>query len=133
LHAESSQAFFHMMLAHTTPPLVVIHDGARSPTRASTQACVAAPSERITEHPLPSYAPDDTPMADLWRKTKKRATPNPYCKAFAAVVVAVDKAHRRELKVDSIENKRLIGTASPWRGSATLTAQATQCRAIEAY
>jgi transposase len=91
-HAESSQAFFQTILAQTTPHLFVIHDGARSHPRASTQAFLAAHSERITEHPLPSYAPDDTPIAYLWRKTKKRATHNKSFKEFAAVVVSVDKA-----------------------------------------
>jgi transposase len=42
--------------------------------------------------PLPSYAPDDNPLAYLWKKTKKRASHNPYCGAFAALTVAVDKA-----------------------------------------
>ena len=53
---------------------------------------MAARSERITEHPLPSYSPDDNPIEYLWRKTKKRATHHKYFKEFAAVVVSVDKA-----------------------------------------
>jgi DDE superfamily endonuclease len=81
-----------MILAQTTQPLFVIHDGARYHTSASTQAFLAAHSARITEHPLPSYSPDYTPIAYLWRTTKKRATHNKYFKAFAAVVVSVDKA-----------------------------------------
>jgi transposase len=43
-------------------------------------------------HPLPSYSPDDNPIAYLWKKTKQRATHNQYCKAFAALTVSVDKA-----------------------------------------
>jgi hypothetical protein len=91
-HAASDQAFFQTILAQTTPHLFLIHDGARSHTSASTQAFLAAHSERITEHPLPSSSPDDTPIAYLWRKTKKRATHHKYFKEFAAVVVSVDKA-----------------------------------------
>lgn len=91
-HAESSPAFFPTILAQTTQPLFLLHDGARSHTRASTQAFVAAHSERITEHPLPSSWPDDNPMEYLWRQTKNRATHNKDFKELAAVVVSVDKA-----------------------------------------
>ena len=91
-NSESYQAFLQMILAHTTQHLFLIHDGARYHTSASTQAFLAAHSERITEHPLPSYSPDYNPIEYLWRKTKKRATHNKYFKEFAAVVVSVDKA-----------------------------------------
>ena len=91
-HSESYQAFLHMILAQTTQHLFLIHDGARYHTSASTQAFLAAHSERITEHPLPSYSPDYNPIEYLWRKTKKRATHHKYCQEFAAVVVSVDKA-----------------------------------------
>jgi len=91
-NSESYQAFLQMILAQTTQHLFLIHDGARYHTSASTQAFLAAHSERITEHPLPSYSPDYNPIEYLWRKTKKRATHNKYFKEFAAVVVSVDKA-----------------------------------------
>jgi transposase len=91
-NSDSYQAFLQMILAQTTQHLFLIHDGARYHTSASTQAFLAAQSERITEHPLPSYSPDYNPIEYLWRKTKKRATHNKYFKEFAAVVVSVDKA-----------------------------------------
>jgi transposase len=91
-NSESYQAFLQMILAQTTQHLFLIHDGARYHTSASTQAFLAAHSERITEHPLPSYSPDYNPIEYLWRKTKKRATHNKYFKECAAVVVSVDKA-----------------------------------------
>ena len=91
-NSESYQAFLQMILAQTTQHLFLIHDGARYHTSASMQAFLAAHSERITEHPLPSYSPDYNPIEYLWRKTKKRATHNKYFKEFAAVVVSVDKA-----------------------------------------
>jgi transposase len=91
-HSESYQGFFQMILAQTTPHLFVIHDGARYHTSASPQAFLAAQSERITAEPLPSYAPDDHPIAYLWKKTKKRATHNKYFKEFAAMTVSVEKA-----------------------------------------
>ena len=53
---------------------------------------MAAQSERLTAEPLPSYSPDDHPIAYLWKKTKKRATHNTYFKEFAAMTVSVEKA-----------------------------------------
>ena len=91
-HAESSQGFLQMLMEQTTQPLFLIHDGARYHTSAATQAFLAAHRDRITVEPLPSYSPDDNPIAYLWKKTKKRATHNQYFKEFAALTVSVDKA-----------------------------------------
>ena len=91
-HSESYQAFLQMIMAQTTPHLFLIHDGARYHTSASTQAFLAAHSDRITAEPLPSYSPDYNPIEYLWKKTKKRATHNQYFKEFAALTVSVEKA-----------------------------------------
>ena len=91
-HSASSQAFLQMIMAQTSEHLFLIHDGARYHTSASTQAFLAAHSERITVEPLPSYSPDDNPIEYLWKKTKKRATHNQYFKEFAVLTVSVDKA-----------------------------------------
>ena len=79
-------------MEHTTQPLCLIHDGARDHTRAATQAFWAAHRDRITVEPLPSYSPAYNPIEYLWKKTKKRATHNQYCKELAALTVSVDKA-----------------------------------------
>jgi len=92
LNSESSQGCLQMILEQTTEHLFVIHDGARYHTSAATQAFLAAHRERITVEPLPSYAPDYHPIEYLWKKTKKRATHNQYCKEFALLTVSVDKA-----------------------------------------
>jgi transposase len=70
----------------------LIHDGARYHTSKATQQFLEAHGERITAHPLPSYAPDYHPLEYLWKKTKKRATHNQYCKEFAALTVSVEHA-----------------------------------------
>src|SRR5512132_3911155 len=72
--SDSYQIFLHMILAHTTAHLFLIHDGARYHTSAATKACLAAHHDRITAHPLPSYSPDYNPIEYLWKKTKQRAT-----------------------------------------------------------
>jgi hypothetical protein len=66
--------------------------GARDHTSQATTQCLAQHAERITVHPLPSYSPDDNPIAYLWKKTKKRATHNQYFKEFAALAVSGEKA-----------------------------------------
>jgi hypothetical protein len=81
-----------MILDQTTEHLFVIHDGARYHTSASTQAFLAAHSDRLTVEPLPSYSPDDNPIAYLWKKTKQQATHNQYFKEFAELTVSVEKA-----------------------------------------
>ena len=91
-NSDNYQAFLQMILDHTTEHLFLIHDGARYHTSASTQAFLAAQSDRITEQPLPSYSPDYNPIEYLWRKTKKRATHNKYFKEFAELTVSVEKA-----------------------------------------
>jgi transposase len=90
--SESYQAFLQMIMAQTTAHLFLIHDGARYHTSASTTAFLAAHTERLTAHPLPSYSPDYNPIEYLWKKTKQRATHNKYFKEFAALTVSVEKA-----------------------------------------
>jgi transposase len=91
-NSESYQGFLQMIMAQTSEHLFLIHDGARYHTSASTKAFLAAHSERITEHPLPSYSPDDNPIEYLWKKTKQRATHNKYFKEFVELTVSVEKA-----------------------------------------
>jgi transposase len=91
-NSEQYQTCLRMIMAQTTEHLFVIHDGARYHTSASTQAFLAAHSERITAEPLPSYSPDYNPIEYLWKKTKQRATHNKYFKEFAALTISVEKA-----------------------------------------
>ncbi len=91
-NSEHYQAFLQMIMGQTTAHVFLIHDGARYHTSASTQAFLAAHSNRLTAHPLPSYSPDYNPIEYLWKKTKQRATHNKYFKEFAALTVSVEKA-----------------------------------------
>ena len=91
-NAEHDQACLPMRLAHTTEPLGVSQAGARDHTSASTAALLAAQRDRITAAPLPSYAPEDHPIAYLWKKTHQRATHHTYCKALVELTVSVEKA-----------------------------------------
>ena len=91
-NSESYQGFLQMIMAHTSEHLFLIHDGARYHTSASTKAFLAAHSDRITEHPLPSYSPDYNPIEYLWKKTKQRATHNKYFKEFVDLTMSVEKA-----------------------------------------
>ncbi len=90
--SESSQTFLQMLMAQTTQPLLLIHDGARYHTSKATEQFFAAHADRLTGYPLPSYSPDYNPIEYLWKKTKQRATHNKYFKEFIALTVSVDKA-----------------------------------------
>jgi transposase len=90
--SASYHAFLQMILAQTTQPLFLIHDGARYHTSKATEQFCAAHADRLTVHPLPSYSPDFNPIEYLWKKTKQRATHNKYFKEFVALTVSVDKA-----------------------------------------
>ena len=91
-NSDSYHAFLQMILAQTHAHLLLIHDGARYHTSASTQAFFAAHSDRLTVEPLPSYSPDYNPIEYLWKKTKQRATHNKYFQEFAALTISVEKA-----------------------------------------
>jgi transposase len=90
--SASSPAFMPLVLAQTTAPLVLLHDGARYHTSQATQELFAAPADRLTVHPFPSSSPDDTPIESLWKKTQQRATHHKYCKECIALMVSVDEA-----------------------------------------
>jgi transposase len=92
LHSESYPGFLQRRMGQTTQPLLLIHDGAQYHTHAATQAFLAAHRHRITVEPLPSYAPDDHPIAYLWQKTTQRATPKKYFTECAELTDSVDKA-----------------------------------------
>jgi DDE superfamily endonuclease len=54
-NAERDQAFWQRIMAQTTEPWCLSHDGAREHTSASTTAFWAAHKARSTEYPWPSY------------------------------------------------------------------------------
>jgi transposase len=91
-NSEHYQTFLKMILDQTTAHVFLIPDGARYHTSASTQAFLAAHSDRLTAHPLPSYSPDYNPIEYLGKQTKQRATHNKYFKEFVALTVSVDRA-----------------------------------------
>jgi transposase len=92
LNSARYQIFLPMILDQTQAHVFLIHDGARYHTSSSTQAFWLAHSARLTEHPLPSYAPDDNPIEYLRKQTTQRATHNKYFKEFAALTISVDNA-----------------------------------------
>ncbi len=90
--SDSAQAWVPRLMAQTTAQLLLLHDGARSHPSKATAQCFAAQADRLTVHPLPSYSPDDHPIAYLWKQTKQRATHHTDCKAFGALMVSGDNA-----------------------------------------
>jgi transposase len=91
-NAASSTAFWRDVWAQTRRPVLVIHDGARYPTRHALQQFVAAHAARWTSEPLPSSAPDCHPIEHLWKQVKKQATHLKYFPECTPLPAEVDRA-----------------------------------------
>ena len=85
-------ALLRRVLAHPTPSLILMQDGARSHTSAETQAFFAQQAPRLQVAQLPTYAPDDTPIEKLWKKSKQQETPLHDFPTFEALTVMVEQA-----------------------------------------
>lgn len=88
-HAEAYIAFRTRVLAQTTPPIMLIQEGARSHPSAAMPRFFARHLERLTVCPLPSDSPDDNPLEKLWKKVKTDGTPRhdfPTCEALTDTV-----------------------------------------------
>ena len=85
LNSDASSAFLTRVLEHTTPPLILVQEGAKSHTAAAMQRFFAVHTERLTVFPLPAYSPDDNPIEKLWKKVKQEGTPLHYFPTFEAL------------------------------------------------
>jgi transposase len=101
-------AFLATILAHTTQPVIVIHDGARYHTAAATTAFVAQHADRLSVHALPTYSPDYNPIEHLWRNVKRSKTHNRHFPTFESLVQAVD-AGLATFQHDPAAVRQLIG------------------------
>ncbi len=80
------------MLSHTHRHVVVMHDGARSHTSQALQDCCQAQAAHLTMAQWPSYSPDVTPIAHLWKQVQKAATHLQSCPDFAQLPAEVERA-----------------------------------------
>jgi len=87
--AETYCAFLAQVLAATDRPILLLQDGAKYHTAATTKAFFAAHRARLTVYQLPAYSPDYNPIEHLWKNMKKRTTHLRYFPTFEALVAAV--------------------------------------------
>ena len=106
--AETYCAFLTTVLAQTQRPIMLIQDGARYHTAATTRAFIAAHAARLTVYQLPTYSPDYNPIEHLWRNVKRGHTHNRYFPSFEALVQAVE-AGLAHFQHHSAEVKQLMG------------------------
>jgi transposase len=85
-------AFLRRVLAQTTPPILLIQDGAKDHTSAETQAFFAQPTARMQVFQVPTYSPDYHPIEKLWKKIKQHATHLHYFPTLEALTNKVEQA-----------------------------------------
>lgn len=107
--AQSYCAFLRTVLDATTQPLILIQDGAKYHTAATTKEFFAAHAERLSVYQLPSYSPDYNPIEHLWKNMKKRTTHNRYFPEFALVCTSVEEG-LSHFQAHPAEVKQLMGT-----------------------
>jgi hypothetical protein len=83
------------VLAQTTPSISLMQAGAQSQTSAETTAFVAQQTARWQGVPLPTYAPDDTPIAKLWQKLNQQEPHLHSFPPFEALPKKVEPALRK--------------------------------------
>jgi len=92
LNSAASIAFLTRVLEHTTQPIFLIQDGAKSHTSAETKAFFAQQTARLQVVQLPTYAPDYNPIEKLWKKMKQQETHLHYFPTFEALTEKVEQA-----------------------------------------
>jgi transposase len=92
LNSTASMALLRRVLEQTTPPILLIQEGARSQTSAETKAFFAQQSARLQVFQLPTYAPDYNPMEKLWKKIKQQETHLHYFPTCEALTEKVEQA-----------------------------------------
>jgi hypothetical protein len=95
LNAEAYMAFRTRVLEHTTPPIMLIQEGARYHTSAVMQRFFARHRARLTVFQWPSYSPDDHPIEKLWKKVTKDGT---HLQSFPTFAALMDKVEHALLK-----------------------------------
>jgi transposase len=98
LNSAASLPLLTPVLAHTTPPIILMQAGAKSHTSAETKACFAQQTARLQVVQLPTYAPDYNPLEKLWKKIKQQDTHLHYFPTFEALTEKVEQALRKLTK-----------------------------------
>lgn len=95
LHSAASMTCLTRVLAQTTPPIILMQDGAQYHTSAETKAFCAQPRARLQGVQLPAYSPDYNPMEKRWKKSKQQDTHRHSFPTFEALTEQVEQALRK--------------------------------------
>jgi DDE superfamily endonuclease len=99
LNSAAYVAFLRHVLAQTTPPIVLIQDGAKYHTSSETKAFFAQQTARLQVFQLPTYSPDDHPIEKLWKQIKQQDTHLHDFPTFEALTDRVEQALRKCAKI----------------------------------
>jgi transposase len=92
LNSAAYMAFLARVPEQTTPPILLIQDGAKYHTSAEPQAFFTQQMPRLEVFQSPSYSPDYNPIEKLWKKVKKDGTHLQYFPTFEALTEKVEHA-----------------------------------------
>jgi hypothetical protein len=80
------------VLEQTTPPILLMQDGARDPPSAEPTAFFAQQTARLQGVQWPTSAPDSNPLAHRWKKMQQQETHLHSFPTFEALTEKVEQA-----------------------------------------
>ena len=92
LNSEIYQEYLLEILKRTRKHIILIQDGAKYHTSASTKEFFSKYSARITVYQLPAYSPDYNLIEKLWKKIKEKETHLHYFPTFDSLKEKVSEA-----------------------------------------
>jgi transposase len=110
LNSAAYLAFLRRVLEQTTPPIILIQDGATYHTSAETKAFFAQQTARLQVFQLPTSSPDDNPIEKLWKKIKQQDT---HLHDFPTFEALTDRVEQALLKFANIPEEILALCSLP--------------------
>jgi hypothetical protein len=99
LNAPAYLAFRTRVVEQTTPPMMLLQDGANYHTSTETKAFFAQQTARLAVCQLPTSSLDSNPSEKRWKKSKPQDTPLHDCPTFEGLTAQVEQARLKFAKI----------------------------------